>query len=82
MRATTRPLSMPLFPSTHHCHDDDDSLLRRWTPMLLRVTLGVAVLLMGVGIALDHPVIVRYWLDGFPSRLPSTATRRRLPRSA
>ncbi len=62
MRAIAKSISTPDYVSAHSSQDDDDSLLRRWTPVLLRVTLGAAVLLMSIGIAVrvaqsTHPTV-------------------------
>jgi uncharacterized membrane protein len=62
MRAIAKSTLTPDYVSAHSSQDDDDSLLRRWTPVLLRVTLGAAVLLMSVGIAVQvaqstHPTM-------------------------
>jgi uncharacterized membrane protein len=62
MRAVTKSISAPDYVSAHSSQDDNDSLLRRWTPILLRMTLGAAVLLMSVGIAVrvaqsTHPTV-------------------------
>ncbi len=77
--------SLPLTPGaiTAPPWDDKDSLLRIWTPVLLRATLGAAVLLMAAAIILAHyqplsPAIVRSAADSW---IPAAAALRGDPAS-
>jgi len=49
----TTEQTLPL-PHAQPSNEDDDVLLRRWTPLLLRATLIVATLLMLTGVVMAH----------------------------